>query len=673
LTTSAWGAAGSKDPDYDKPYVDVDEWRDAPVRHRYVHGGFEDTDLRFSFYFPPAERYEGRFFQPLMFMSGTEHAAGAGFLVGMGASIDFAVDNGAYLVESNLGRLNPFPGTDGTVPGFRASAAAARYSRVLAAEMYGDHRPYGYCYGGSGGGFKTIACLENTSDVWDGGIPFVIGSPQALPNVFSVQAHALRILWHKFPQIVDAIEPGGSGDMFAGLSAEEREALAEATAMGFPPRAWFHYERFARSYTSVWAAWADNMMRLDPTYFEEFWTVPGYLGANPTESLTRARVQHKTTITKPIMGDEAADLALPLPLAMPRGVPVSDIVAAVKIDDLPDGDIRGAMLTFTSGSASGCNLWIVGLQGDIVLTGVGEKYFEGLGGVKPGDEVVIDNSPYLAFQTYHRHQVSPDYPVWDYFCIDGKPIYPQRPMLLGGPMSKPGTGTVQTGRFSAKMIVVETLMDDAAYPWQAAWYADLIRQAQGAEADERFRLYFVDHAMHMAPMDMPGDPRPVGSTRFLSYAGVLQQALLDLAAWAEQDIAPPASTVYDVVDGQVHVPAGAADRKGLQPTVDLTVDGRARVDISVGESVDFVASIDVPPGTGNVVAAEWDFDGSGEFAVKDPKIDGAQTRWRARVSHTFAEPGTYFPTVRVFSHRRGDIRGSHALVPNLARVRVVVT
>jgi hypothetical protein len=145
------GMMGSKDSQFTTPFVDVDEWRDAPVRHRYVHGGFEGTDLLFSIYFPPAEQYEGRFFQPLMFMSGTEHAVGMGILVGMGASIEFAVDNGAYLVESNLGRTNPFPGEDGTVTGFRASAATARYSRELAAEMYGEHRPYGYCYGGSGG------------------------------------------------------------------------------------------------------------------------------------------------------------------------------------------------------------------------------------------------------------------------------------------------------------------------------------------------------------------------------------------------------------------------------------------------------------------------------------------------------------------------------------------
>ena len=47
------GPRGSTDPLYDKPYVDIDEWRDEPVRHRYVHGGFQGTDLRFSIYFPP--------------------------------------------------------------------------------------------------------------------------------------------------------------------------------------------------------------------------------------------------------------------------------------------------------------------------------------------------------------------------------------------------------------------------------------------------------------------------------------------------------------------------------------------------------------------------------------------------------------------------------------------
>jgi len=68
------------DPLYVEPFVDVDEWRDEPVRHRYVHGGFTDTDLRFSLYFPPPERYEGRFLQPVMHIAGDENVALTGEL-----------------------------------------------------------------------------------------------------------------------------------------------------------------------------------------------------------------------------------------------------------------------------------------------------------------------------------------------------------------------------------------------------------------------------------------------------------------------------------------------------------------------------------------------------------------------------------------------------------------
>ena len=47
-----------KDPKYQKPYVDVDELRDRVLAdgrvlaYRYVHGGFEDTNVKFSFCFP---------------------------------------------------------------------------------------------------------------------------------------------------------------------------------------------------------------------------------------------------------------------------------------------------------------------------------------------------------------------------------------------------------------------------------------------------------------------------------------------------------------------------------------------------------------------------------------------------------------------------------------------
>jgi hypothetical protein len=36
------------DPYFGPPFVDLDEWRESPRRHRYVHGGFEGTETRFS-------------------------------------------------------------------------------------------------------------------------------------------------------------------------------------------------------------------------------------------------------------------------------------------------------------------------------------------------------------------------------------------------------------------------------------------------------------------------------------------------------------------------------------------------------------------------------------------------------------------------------------------------
>src|SRR5688572_2960822 len=53
----------TKDTFFKEPYIDIDEWRNLPVRHRYVHGGFKGTNTRFSFYFPPKEKYQDRFFQ----------------------------------------------------------------------------------------------------------------------------------------------------------------------------------------------------------------------------------------------------------------------------------------------------------------------------------------------------------------------------------------------------------------------------------------------------------------------------------------------------------------------------------------------------------------------------------------------------------------------------------
>jgi Tannase and feruloyl esterase len=661
---------GSRDPLFDAPFVDIDEWRDEPAPHRYIHGGFKGTDTRFAFHFPPPERYEGRFFHPLFAVPGNEHTVSGGFMPGTQGWIEFALSSGASFVESNQGRLNPFPGPDWSIC-HRSSAAVARYSRVLAADMYGEHRAYGYVFGGSGGAYKTMSCFENAIGVWDGAVPYIHPTPMSLPNLFTVQNHAIRVLRDKFPAIVDAVEPGGSGNIFAGLNAEEREALAEVTRMGFPPRAWFDVQRIASQYHGVWTMLVDNLMKWDPEYFEEFWTVPGYLGFNPPESLARARLQHKTAVTGLLSRDEAAGLDLPVPRLL--GVRHwSDAPVAVRVDELPETSLEGATFTVTSGAAAGRVLYIVDAVKGVIVTGFGPDNTEGLAGVSVGDEVLIDNSVYLASQTYHRHQVHADFPQFDQFRVAGQPVYPQRPRFIGARFVRYGSGGMQTGRFAGKMIVVQNLMDEAAHPSQAEYYYRLVKAALGSRTDEHYRLWFIDHAMHGQPTVAAGDPRPVRTTRTVSYIGVLRQALRDLADWVEKGLAPPPSTEYELVDGQVFVPPTAEDRKGIQPVVSLTANGDRAAVVGPGEAVELCGVAEVPPGAGTIVSADWDFDGSGEYPVSEPGIEGDDKQITVTITHTYAEPGTYFPSLRIASQREGDPQTPHTRILNLGRTRVTV-
>jgi hypothetical protein len=259
-----------------------------------------------------------------------------------------------------------------------------------------------------------------------------------------------------------------------------------------------------------------------------------------------------------------------------------------------------------------------------------------------------------------------DFPVWEQFRkADGTPMYPQRPMVLGPIFAAAAAGTVQTGLFEGKMIVVESLLDREALPWQADWYRSKVEEHLGDALDDHFRLWFTDNALH-GDDDVQEDP-----THTVSYLGMLHQALRDLSRWVEEGISPPASTDYEVVDGQVVVPPDATARQGIQPVVSLTVDGGARADVGVGHEVILHATAAAPPGTGFVVGLEWDFDGAGLFPLREivqvaETID-VERRWIA------PGPGTYFPVVRVVAQRDGDRESPYARLRNVARVRVVVS
>ncbi len=631
------------DPTYAKPYVDVNELRDEPVAHRYVHGGFEGSDAQFSLYFPAADAYEGRFFHNTYPMALTSDVGPfpIAFEVATG-DLGFTLASGAYYLQTNLGGADRMPPADPAIGAYRVNAAAAKYSRIVAAELYGDHRPYGYLFGGSGGSYQVMGAAENTSGVWDGFLPFVLGTPNSIPSVFTVRMHALRVLRKRdrFPGIMDAINPGGSGDPYAGLDDEERGALEEASLLGYPLRGWWNHATLTSGYFSNVA---DRVPAVDPSYVADFWSKPGYLGSDPTSSIHSARRAFETTV---------AAVMDTFPMQM-------------ELASVPDWDITDAHLVIMSGASAGKSVPVAWVDG----TTAGFAYSTNpaiIHGMAAGDQLRIDNSWPLALETYQRHQVpTPDMYGWNQFrAADGKPIYPQRDVLVGLEATVNTVGSMPEGRVTARTLVIEVLMDIDALPWQADWYRSRVKQALGPRFEDQFAIWFIDHAQHDDPATT------FARAQCVSYGAALQQGLRDLSVWVESGVKPP-ETVYDVVDTQVHVPGTAAARKGIQPVVELHVNGNVRADVAVGQRVTFDATIEVPPNAGDVVAAEWDFEGVGTYPVTE-ELGSPRPKVVLSATYAYGEPGTYFPVLRGTSQREGDARTRYGRVQNLARARVVV-
>lgn len=667
---------GVEDAQFARPYIDQDEWRDQPLRHRYVHGGFEGTESRFCFYYPPKEDFKGRFYQKLAPMQGPEDEAQK--QEDMEDVISFSILHGAYFVETNQGGiLNG--GGDETLA-YRCSAQAAQFSRKLAMEMYGCERPYGYVFGGSGGAYKAVGCAENTVGIWDGAVPSVMGSPMSLPNVFTVRVHAMRILRHKLDKIVDAIEPGGE-DPYGLLDEEEADALREATNMGFPLRTWCVYHTIGEGALPVLTP---TVGMIDPAYYEDFWRLPGYLGTAENSSAVRDRIRMEAEIVEVWDPDEILkNVGDSLNEKNAYGVDEAwknQMNKAVKqpymrLSDFPqEGSYtQGLKMKFLTGKLAGETFEAKCVRKSVVTvdnTMDDRDLAAILADMEVGDKVLLDNSDYIALQTFHRHQVpGKEYSAWNqYRNENGEPVYPQRSVLIGPIMAKGGSGAAQDGTLNCKMIVLESLMDESAFPWQADWYRRKVEKNAGGNADDRFRLWYMDNCMHTDCAEGNGGDHQ----HIVSYLGALYQALLDISDWVERGVEPSPTSGYHLDGGQVVIPNTAKERRGLQPVVHLYVDGQKKTEVKVGETVVLTAEIEVPDGTGTVESVCWDYEATDVFAEAGTVMledDGRKAK--AVVSHTFRKSGTYFPVVKVASNRTpGDF---FTKVMNQDRVRIVVT
>lgn len=668
------------DDDYlNKPYVDIDEWRTEPEIHRYVHGGFTGTDTRFSFYFPAAERFEGRFFQYVTPVPIHENLAQGA--TGEENRAQFAWHSGAYFVETNGGGKDssPVPGSpiDPAIGAYRANAAAATFSRQLAYKMYGTEHIYGYLSGGSGGAYRTIGGLESAPDVWDGAVPYVMGSPMAIPNVFTARLYAYRVLGDKLDLIADAYDAGGSGNVDALLNKEELAAFKEVSGLGFPLTGWHEWRglgmhAFPILYPTV--MWVDN------TYRDDFWNKPGYEGYQMPTSLKDSRFKLETTILTPLSKSDATTLGFDMGYMAGEAHGTADdswkqsqargesiIPVGLQLAELTDKNLQAISVTITSGEAKGASIQIKQNIGTSLLFGPGDA--SAFAKVKPGDSVLIDNSDFLAVQTYHRHQVpGQEYAVWDQFRNkNGRPKYPQRPMLLGPSFTQNASGKVPEGNFTGKAILVENGLDTEAFAWQGDWYRQRVIQQQGDDSNN-FRLWYSERTNH-GDTTQQKDP-----TYTVSYLGMLQRALHDVAMWVEKDIAPAATSGYTINEGQLVLSKNADTRHGIQALVKLSADGADRVSIQKGESVQLMATITPTAGSGPLVDVAWDFgDRTYPVTSDTSKMVFENGEYTTSItSPSFNEPGTYFVTVKIATQHEHYQNTPFAKVQNLARVRVVV-
>ncbi|KAL5334202.1 hypothetical protein BJX70DRAFT_405570 [Aspergillus crustosus] len=628
------------DPLYANPIITSETDSTSLAPHHRVSGYFNNTSIDFNIYLPPPDTWAGRFFQlvyPLQNSTAEDEAIG------------FGIDSGAYTVR-----------VAGAV-GYRADAAAAKFSKKFAREYYAEEpsRPiYGYIYGGSGGSFQTIGAIENTADVWDGALALIQAIPISNLNNWAIRALAGLTLDSKSDQVIDAARPGGSGDPFAGLQEYERIALREATALGVPLHAWEDFDGVARNRTNLY-----NTIRVlviptvkdaDPTYADDFWSQDGYLGMEESELgqfFRDSLVEFNVTVEEVQLGDDGVPVGITLS-SIPEESP-DELEFSIQIEGEDVGSFTGLI------DKEDRSVYIYSDNNAAILANLAE-----------GVQLQADNRWYLAIHGFHRHQVPPladGYYGYNYLRDDaGEPIYPQRETFLAPTIAAGASGGgTHTGNITGKLIVMDNLADFDAFPWHADWYRSQVQTALGDRLEDNYRLYYNEHADHsMGPVAQQLQ------TRIVDFTGLYEQLLRDLATWAEEDVAPPKQTKYDVQNGQVVVPLTAAERWGIQPVVELTVDGGNRTEVNTGENVVFSVKTEMPPGAGKVVSIEWDFTGTGEFVEVDCGKPSESVG--TQVSHTYATAGTYLPAVRVASHRDGDADSPFARALNLGRVRVEV-
>ncbi|KAF5643453.1 uncharacterized protein FTJAE_3253 [Fusarium tjaetaba] len=627
------------DPLYSRPIIDNETHETLPIPHLRISGHFDGTAVEFNIYLPDSG-WKGRFFQlvyPLQNSTASDREIG------------FGADSGGYTVRAS------------GLPTYRGDAAAAKFGMMVARGYYKpkNNKIHGYIYGGSGGSLITVGAMENTIGIWSGALTLVQAVPVSINN-WSIRALTGLVLQNKSAEIEEALRPGGSGDVYSKLNPAERTVFEEATALGVPIRGWESFHETGAS-EALWEAIRSvsgaAVLKMDPTYVDDVWNKPGYLGTEKSklgDIFRKEMLDYETLITS--FKYDANNVPIELTL---DAAPTSTRTYWLDISIVSkDGEVLGKV-TGKGHDNSTEKTVTLHPNNDLAVLSFLQK----------GTRVHISNRMFLAMHALHRYSVPKRSGFYGYAYLrdfNGAPIYPQRSVLVAEQIARSASGGATfSGKFNGKMIVMDNLMDVDAFPWHADWYKNRVKEVYEDDIDDKLRLHYTENADHQI-----GPVIGSKSFRVVDFTGIYEQHLRDLSVWCETGTYPSIPTNYTIHNAQIQLPASASDRKGLQPPVDPSVNGSKQVEVKTGTTAIFTVRVEVPPGAGKVVTLEWDFEGTGNF-VKKSFGDIAQTV-ETTVCYTYSRKGIFFPSVRAASHREGRMDSPYGLSLNLGRLRVSV-
>ena len=601
--------------------------------------------------------------------------------------LGFAFANGAFTVKVNPG--NPSGG-------YRVNAAATKLAKEFANRHYSNSTPISsYLWGQSGGSVQTMGAAEGTTGVWAGVIPAVIATTGLIMHSFQWQAHyALAVPLDKRSDVRQAAEVGSGRSIYDGLNDEQSSVLDELLEGGFP-RAGLGNALTADLATGdevpvgdatvgsivgpfpgvagpslVFGPGAESIRALDPTYEDDFWSKPGYAGANPPNYLKAAKVDGFATITEIVRDAQGVPTVLKFD---PATVPALGSIGASHLQYYvydSDGTTRTIDTTDPAkprfnltGTLDSTTSTLTLPANTNVLTATTPNSKVLLDALDVGDKIRVNNRFFLSQVYYPRHSVLDNgNPAYNqYKGTSGKPIYPQREVQIA-PRSNAGAmgGITETGNIKTKVMVMENLADANSYPYVAGFYQQQVEKTLGKrKADEMFRVYFQEHGGH-------------SNTGIVQ--GIFNQMVLDLVDWAEKGITPKPSSSYTIDPmNQIVQPVNAVDRKGLQPVIHLAANGGDRAEVGLLQPVNLSATIEMPPTTGKVLQYNWTIERQGVPAINEPATVLATPNEKITVSRpmTFAVPGEYVISLNTTGDRNGTA-GTSTPLQNLDRVRVVV-